>query len=140
MNFIKLIVGLPLVVIICVIAFMNGGKKIGFDLWPFSHDISIDLGLLIVVSVLLGYIIGKIGSWMTYAPIRMALRNQQRQNRKLSAEQQKLVEKVEGLKENLENIKASEPVAPKESGLNKFKQQLGGLFKGKPKQDDFWCL
>ncbi|MBQ8785417.1 MAG: LapA family protein [Alphaproteobacteria bacterium] len=139
MNFIKLIVGLPLVIIICVIAFMNN-QTVTLNLWPFSFNITASLSVVIIFLVLLGYIIGKIGSWMTYAPVRMALRNQQRQNRKLNAEQQKLVEKVEGLKENLENIKASEPAAPKESGLDKLKQQFSGLFKRKPKQDDFWCL
>lgn len=140
MSFLKLIIGLPLIIIIAVIAFMNN-EMVSINLWPFYLEINATLSVVIVVLVLFGYLVGKIDAWMSYAPMRLSLRKQKRQNKKLSAEQQKLVEKVEGLKENLENIKAPAiQEEPKPSVANQLKQKLSGLFKSKPKQDDFWCL
>ena len=108
MSFFKLIIGLPLIIIIAVIAFMNN-EMVTINLWPFYIEITATLSVVIIFLALFGYIIGKLDSWVSYAPLRLALRNQLRQNKKLNAEQQRLVEKVEGLKENLENIKTNEP-------------------------------
>lgn len=143
MSFFKLIIGLPLIIIIAVIAFMNN-EMVTINLWPFYIEITATLSVVIIFLALFGYIIGKLDSWVSYAPLRLALRNQLRQNKKLNAEQQRLVEKVEGLKENLENIKTNEPVnaqpVEKANLSSKLKQKFSGLFKSKPKQDDFWCL
>ena len=143
MSFFKLIIGLPLIIIIAVIAFMNN-EMVTINLWPFYIEITATLSVVIIFLALFGYIIGKLDSWVSYAPLRLALRNQLRQNKKLNAEQQRLVEKVEGLKENLENIKTNEPAnaqpVEKANLSYKLKQKFSGLFKSKPKQDDFWCL
>ncbi|MCI5544997.1 MAG: LapA family protein [Azospirillum sp.] len=143
MSFFKLIIGLPLIIIIAVIAFMNN-EMVTINLWPFYIEITATLSVVIIFLALFGYIIGKLDSWVSYAPLRLALRNQLRQNKKLNAEQQRLVEKVEGLKENLENIKTNEPAnaqpVEKANLSSKLKQKFSGLFKSKPKQDDFWCL
>ena len=143
MSFFKLIIGLPLIIIIAVIAFMNN-EMVTINLWPFYIEITATLSVVIIFLALFGYIIGKLDSWVSYAPLRLALRNQLRQNKKLNAEQQRLVEKVEGLKENLENIKTNEPAnaqpVEKANLTSKLKQKFSGLFKSKPKQDDFWCL
>ena len=143
MSFFKLIIGLPLIIIIAVIAFMNN-EMVTINLWPFYIEITATLSVVIIFLALFGYIIGKLDSWVSYAPLRLALRNQLRQNKKLNAEQQRLVEKVEGLKENLENIKTNEPAnaqpIEKANLSSKLKQKFSGLFKSKPKQDDFWCL
>lgn len=143
MSFFKLIIGLPLIIIIAVIAFMNN-EMVTINLWPFYIEITATLSVVIIFLALFGYIIGKLDSWVSYAPLRLALRNQLRQNKKLNAEQQRLVEKVEGLKENLENIKTNEQAnaqpVEKANLSSKLKQKFSGLFKSKPKQDDFWCL
>ena len=143
MSFFKLIIGLPLIIIIAVIAFMNN-EMVTINLWPFYIEITATLSVVIIFLALFGYIIGKLDSWVSYAPLRLALRNQLRQNKKLNAEQQRLVEKVEGLKENLENIKTNEPAnaqpVEKANLSSKLKQKFSGLFKSNPKQDDFWCL
>ena len=142
MNFLKLIIGLPLIIAIAVIAFMNN-EMVSINLWPFYIDITASLSVVIIVLTLFGYIVGKLDSWVSYAPLRLSLRNQRRQNKKLNAEQQRLVEKVEGLKENLENIKTAEAPAAdtqKAGAAEQIKQKLSGLFKRKPKSDDFWCL
>lgn len=142
MSFLKLVIGLPLIVVIAVIAFMNN-EMVSINLWPFYIEITASLSVVIIVLTLFGYIIGRLDAWISYAPLRLSLRNQRRQNKKLNAEQQKLVEKVEGLKENLESIKTAEAPAaeaPKAGAAEQIKQKLSGLFKSKPKSDDFWCL
>lgn len=142
MSFLKLVIGLPLIVVIAVIAFMNN-EMVSINLWPFYIEITASLSVVIIVLTLFGYIVGRLDSWISYAPLRLSLRNQRRQNKKLNAEQQKLVEKVEGLKENLESIKTAEAPAaeaPKAGAAEQIKQKLSRLFKSKPKSDDFWCL
>ena len=142
MSFLRFIIGVSLIVAISVVAFMNN-DMVSINLWPFYITITASLSVVIVVLVLFGYIIGKIDSWMAYSPLRTALRSQRRQNKKLNAEQQKLVEKVEGLKENLENIKTADSAfhhSDKPSSGSKIKQKISGLFKRRPQQDDFWCL
>ena len=118
-------------------------EMVSISLWPFYLDIKAAMSIVIIALVLVGYIFGKIDSWAAYSPLRSALRLQKRQNKKLNVEQQKLVEKVEGLKENLESMKSAE--APmmgntKVSMAERFKQKMSGLFKKKTKQDNFWCL
>lgn len=91
------------------------------------------------------YIVGKLDSWLSYAPLRRALRVQQRQNKKLSREQQELAGKVESLKGDLENAKSkaevSFPFDKKEPAKTGLKEKISNLFKRKQeKSDDFWCL
>ena len=89
--------------------------------------------------------VGKLDSWLSYAPLRRALRVQQRQNKKLSREQQELAGKVESLKGDLENAKSkaevSFPFDKKEPAKTGLKEKISNLFKRKQeKSDDFWCL
>ncbi len=144
MSFVKMIIGLPLIVIVAVFAFVNNDMAV-FSLWPFDIEITISLSVAIIVFVVFGYIVGKLDSWLSYAPLRSALRAQQKQNKKLSREQQDLAGKIESLKGDLENAKAkSEPPlaylknTPAKPGL---KSKISNLFKSKnEKSDDFWCL
>lgn len=146
MGFIKMLIGLPLLVIIAVFAFVNN-EMVTFDLWPFFLKADVSLSVVIIVLLLVGYLIGKFDSWISYAPLRKALRTQVKQNKKLSKEHQKLAETVVGLKENLETSKSETEAAAKEAAANRppfsvrLKQKFSGLFKKKtaPK-DDFWTL
>ncbi|MBR1648220.1 MAG: LapA family protein [Alphaproteobacteria bacterium] len=139
MSFLKFLIGIPLIVIIAVTAFMNN-DVVTLNLWPFYvKGVQVSMSVIIVVLSVMGYLIGKIDSWMSYAPMRLALSSSRRQNKRLNAEQQKLVEKVEGLKENLENIKSGESNYEKAPQPDSLKQKILGVFKkNKPKQDDFW--
>ncbi len=142
MSFFRFLIGIVLIVAVAVLAVMNN-EMVSISLWPFYLDIKAAMSIVIIALVLVGYIFGKIDSWAAYSPLRSALRLQKRQNKKLNVEQQKLVEKVEGLKENLESMKSAE--APmmgntKVSMAERFKQKMSGLFKKKTKQDNFWCL
>lgn len=148
MNFVKMIIGLPLLIIIAVFAFVNNDMAT-FSLWPFNIDITTSLSVAVIFLLIFGYVVGKFDSWISYAPLRKALRTQRRQNKKLSQQQQELAGKVETLKGDLETAKIKvEPVSdsatePKPQLKEKFKN----LFKRKPtpekpasKANDFWCL
>lgn len=143
MNFVKMLIGLPLIIIIAVFAFMNN-EMVTLNFWPFYLNITISLSVVIIVLVLLGYIIGKFDSWLSYAPLRTALRSQLKQNKKLSQAQQKLVEKVEDLKGNLESVKTdgsnTQQTSPSVSPIDKAKNKIKSWFKSAPKKDDTWCL
>ncbi len=144
MGFIKMVIGLPLIVVIAVFAFVNNDMAT-FSLWPFGMEITLSLSVAIVFLVVFGYIIGKLDSWLSYAPLRRALRAQQKQNKKLSKEQQELAGKVESLKGDLETAKAKieppvEYLRP-ENKKTSLKDKFSNLFKRKEKpKDDFWCL
>lgn len=142
MGFFRFIIGIPLIVAVAVVAFMNN-EMVSINLWPFYLNIQATLSIVIIALVVFGYIVGKLDSWAAYSPLRSALRSQRRQNKRLNVEQQKLAQKFEGLKENLENMKAVENStngATKTSKFELFKQKMSGLFKKKAKRDDFWCL
>lgn len=126
MGFVKMLIGLPLLIVILVFAFVNNDLAT-FNLWPFYIEITISLSVAIVSFIVFGFILGKLSSWMSYAPMRAQLRKQRKQNKKLSKEQQKLNDKVSGLQENLETLKAVEVKEPKIS----FKERLKNIFKHK---------
>ena len=81
MSFVKMIIGLPLIVIIAVFAFVNNDMAV-FSLWPFNMEITVSLSVAVIFFIVFGYIVGKLDSWLSYAPLRRALRVQQRQNKK----------------------------------------------------------
>ena len=122
MGFMKLLIGLPILIVILIFAFVNNDLAT-FDLWPFYFEMAV------VFFILLGFILGLVWMWMSYAPVRKALRQQVKQNKKLSKEQQKLVEKVSGLQSNLDSFKAAEAAKPKPT----IKERLKAAFSRKPK-------
>ena len=145
MSFFRFIIGVPLIIAVAVVAFMNN-EMVSINLWPFPIDIKALLSVVIIVMFAFGYIYGRVDSWMAYSPLRTALRSQRRQNKRLNAAQQKLTEQVEGLQEDLESMKNSESGAqgdaPKVSFVDGLKGKMASLFdKRKPKkEEDFWCL
>lgn len=129
MGFIKMLIGLPLIIVILVFAFVNNDLAT-FELWPFGIEITVSLSVAVVFFILFGFFWGKIDSWMSYAPLRKALRVQKKQNKKLNKEQQKLAKEVEGLHENINTLKEQEAKLPKPS----FKERLSRLFRRKDKE------
>ncbi len=114
MGFIKVLIGLPLIFIILVFAFVNNDMAV-FSLWPTGIEITVSLSVAIVFLLLVGYIWGWFFTWLSYSPVRSALRQQKKQNKKLSKEQEKLVKEVEGLQDNIENLKNIVPAEGKKS-------------------------
>ena len=129
MNFIKLLIGLPVLAIVLVFAFVNNDLA-DFSLWPFDFVITTPLSVAIVFLVFFGFVFGWLFKWMSYAPVRKALRQQKKQNKKLNKEQEKLVKEVQGLHENIETLKADE-----KASRPTFKQRLKNFFKSE-KQDN----
>ncbi len=128
MSFFKMLIGLPLLIIITVFAFVNNDFAT-FNLWPFYIEITVSLSVAIIFFIAFGFVLGELFAWMSYAPLRKALRQQKKQNKKLNKEQQKLVEQVSGLQENIETLKAEEKTTSKPSLKERFK----GLFRRKKK-------
>lgn len=131
MGFIKLLTGLPLFVIIAVFAFVNNDLAT-FNLWPFYIEITVSLSVAIIFFILIGFLWGKFFSWLSYAPVRKALRQQKKQNKKLNKEQQKLVKEVENLHGDLETLKERAPKPQKLSLKDKVKK----FFNKQPAQED----
>lgn len=123
MGFLRALIGVPLVFVILVFAFVNNDMAT-FSLWPTDIEITISLSVAIVFFILFGYFVGWISAWASYSPVRSALRKHKKQNIKLVKEQEKLAKEVEGLHDNIEMLKASAPVEEKAS----FKEHLKNMF------------
>lgn len=123
MGFIKVLIGLPVIAVLLVFAFVNNDLAT-FSLWPFNIQVTVSLSVAVLFFVALGFILGSVFSWLSYAPVRASLRRQKKQNKQLSKEQQKLVKEIEVLQENLDNLKEVEAALPK-PGLG---ERLKGVF------------
>ena len=123
MNFIKMLIGIPLIVVILVFAFVNNDLA-SFSLWPFYVEVTVSLSVAIVFLFIIGFAFGSFFTWMSYAP---ALREQKAQNKRLSKEHVKLVEQVTDLQENLNTLKPAEEKKPT------FYEKAKNIFKRKKK-------
>ncbi len=112
MGFIKMLIGVPVVVVLLVFSFVNNDLAT-FSLWPFSIEITVSLSVAVLFFVFTGFVFGALFSWLSYAPVRASLRHQKKQNKRLNKEQQKLVKEMEVLQENLETLKEVESSQPK---------------------------
>ncbi len=126
MFFFKILLGLPLIVILLVFAFVNNDMTV-FSLWPTDIEITISQSVMIIALYSLGYIAGWFFTWLSYSPVRRALRNQKKQNRKITKEQEKLSKEVEGLRGNIDELKAAVPTEEKSGMFSRFRK----IFKSK---------
>ena len=124
MGFIKTLIGLPIVAVILIFAFVNNNLA-EFSLWPFELEITVSQSVAVLFFVILGFLLGNLFSWLSYAPLRKDLKKQKKANKKLSKQQQVLTETVSGLQGDLEQIKAEkEALMPeKPSWLSFLKKQ-----------------
>ena len=148
MSFLRFLLFLPIVIVLAILA-LDNSEAVNISLWPFINKegavfiLETKMSFLIIALSLLVFLYAKIDSWLAYSHLRSELRTQRRQNKKLNAEQQKLVEKVEGLKENLDSITPQEQQREKKdkfSIIKVIKEKCALWFKRKPKNDDFWCF
>jgi uncharacterized membrane protein YciS (DUF1049 family) len=117
MGILKTLIGLPIFLIIIAFAFINNDLAT-FNLWPFSFEITVSLSVAILFFVFLGFFLGSISTWMSYAPLRKDLRKQKKKNKKLSKQQQVLEETVSDLQGNLEQVKSErEALKPEKTGF-----------------------
>lgn len=129
MVFFKILIGLPIITALLVFAFVNN-NMVEISLWPTDIEITISQSVLTVILYAIGYIVGWFFCWLSYAPIRRALRNQKKQNRKMSKEQEKLNKEVEGLRGNIDILKSATSQTPKKG----FWEKITGLFKSNHKE------
>lgn len=130
MGFIKALIGLPLAFVVLLFAFVNNDMAT-FSLWPTAIEITVSLSVVIIFLLVVGYIIGWFFTWLSYLPIRKALRQQRKQNKKLSKEQEKLAKEVEGLQSNIETLRAPTSAEAKVS----FRDRLKNIFSSKKTAD-----
>ena len=123
MGFVKMLIGLPFITVLLIFAFVNNDLAT-FNLWPFNLQITVSLSVAVLFFVVLGFIMGSVFSWLSYAPIRASLRKQKKQNKILNKEQQKLVKEIEVLQENLDIFKEAEAAQPKQG----FGERLKSVF------------
>ena len=124
MTFIKMLIGIPLLVVVLVFAFVNNDLAT-FSLWPFYVEITVSLSVAVVFLVAFGFLFGSLFTWLSYAP---ALREHKKKNKKLSKEQVKLTEKLTGLQADLSTLK---PEVTTKSGVF---SRIKNIFK--PKQEE----
>ncbi len=145
MSFLRFLLFLPTMVVLAVLAFFSSGD-VKTEIWPFLGEngeplvVEIKISILIIALSFFVFLYAKIDSWFAYSGLRSELRAQKRQNKKLNVEQKKLVEEVEGLRENIDSVTPIVPKNKKEGKLEAFKNKVSSWFKPKPKEDDFWCL
>ena len=131
MGFIKALIGLPFIFVVLTFAFVNNDMA-SFSLWPTGIEITVSLSVAIVFFVVLGYVCGWFFTWLSYAPIRHALRVQKKENKKLSKCQERLTKEVEGLHGNIETLRAAVPLPEKLT----FKQRLKSWFSTKKNTEE----
>ncbi len=124
MNLLKMLIGLPILLIVLVFAFVNN-DLVTFSLWPFAFEVTVSLSVAIVFLFAFGFVFGNIFSWLSHSPLRKALRHHKRQYKKLNKEQQRLLKEMGMLHEDLERAKEFQP--QKLTLIQRFKN----IFKSK---------
>lgn len=92
----------------------------------------LDTKLVLIIFLAYGYIIGRIGAWFAYSPLRRDLRIQKKANKALNKEQAKLNETVSGLKQDIAGLQAQKETENNTNGTqsevktwwNGFKQKI----------------
>lgn len=112
MNFIRKLIGIPLIILVIVFAVINNDFAT-FTLKPFNLDITISLSVLILVLFFLGYLLGRLDGYAANAPVRSQLKLHKKTNKALNKEHEKLHATVSNLQENIEYLKNKETEEPK---------------------------
>jgi len=125
MGFFKVLIGLPLLVVVLIFAFVNNDLAT-FSLWPFYMEVTVSLSVAIVFLVSVGFFWGCLFSWLSHAPVRNAFAKQKKKNKRLSKEQQKLAKEVEDLHGNIASLKEIEAqnAQPKQTFGSKIKNMF----------------
>lgn len=133
MKFLHYIWALPFILFAAwAIYSADSADGIAFVLWPQEKTvISWNVKLVLLVTLLYGYVGGRIGSWFAQAPVRRELKQQKKANKILTKEHSELNKTVDGLKQNVsmlqEKAKTTEAIgAGSNKGiLAKIKQKFG---------------
>jgi uncharacterized integral membrane protein len=79
------IITLPVTLVILVFALSNRGP-IGLTFWPFDSTIDLPIYLVVLASLLLGFILGGLIAWLAGGRIRRQARRLRQETRRQAAE------------------------------------------------------
>lgn len=102
MKLLHYLVVIPLLV--AAIAAIYTADPEGEGIFCVWYTKPFDTKLVLVVFLVYGYILGRIGAWFGYSPLRSDLRKQKKANKALNKEQAKLNETVSGLKQDIAGL------------------------------------
>ncbi len=133
MKFLHYIWALPFILFAAwAIYSADSADGIAFVLWPQEKTVtSWNVKLVLLVTLIYGYIGGRVGAWFAQAPVRRELKKQKKANKILAKEQDELNKTVDGLKQNVsalqEKAKAKEnnATSPNNGIMAKIKQKFG---------------
>ncbi len=129
MNFVRRLIGIPLIIVVIVFAVINNDFAT-FTLKPFNLDITISLSVLILVLFFCGYLLGRLDGYVSNAPVRSQLKLHKKNNKALNKEHEKLHATVSNLQENIEYLKSKEQETPKTT----LKEKMSKFFSFKKNQ------
>lgn len=132
MRFLHYLIILPFVIIAILVAsdaeICSDIKGVCFQAIKLNGYEGFKLETVLAVFFIFGYILGRVGAWFSYSPVRQALRMQLKANRVLNKEQAKLNETVSGLKQDIVGLKAQ-----RDQTDSKQKRSWWQLFKNTKK-------
>ncbi len=102
MKFLHYLIVIPLLAVAVLAIYTADPEGDGIPCMWYSKPFATKLVLLIFL--VYGYIIGRIGAWFGYSPLRRDLRRQRKANKVLNKEQAKLNETVSGLKQDIAGL------------------------------------
>ena len=125
-----MLIELPIIIVVLIFAFVNN-DFVTFSLWPFLVEITVSQSVVIVFLILFGFILGKLDSYISYSPLRKALRQQKKANKILNKEQQRLNEKVSDLEGNIVSLKEENKTIKENEPKLTMRERLRRLFHKK---------
>lgn len=125
-----MLIELPIIIVVLIFAFVNN-DFVTFSLWPFLVEITVSQSVVIVFLILFGFILGKLDSYISYSPLRKALRQQKKANKILNKEQQRLNEKVSDLEGNIVSLKEENKTIKENEPKLSMRERLRRLFHKK---------
>jgi cell division protein FtsB len=132
MKFLHYLIVIPLLAVAVLAIYTADPEGDGIPCMWYSKPF--DTKLVLLIFLVYGYIIGRIGAWFGYSPLRRDLRRQKKANKVLNKEQAKLNETVSGLKQDIAGLqekaqKEAQHIAEEEkkdikAWWNGFKQKI----------------
>ena len=127
MKFAYYIIVIPVIALIVWVLYGIGTSEEGifFAQWPQD---CISPQVVLVISLAVGYLLGKLNSWFNYLPLRQDLKQQKKNNRVLNIEQEKLCHTVDDLKQNIAGLREKVAANPETPVIRESKQSTVFVF------------
>lgn len=125
MKFLHYLIVIPLLAVAAWAIYTADPKGEGIPCTWYQEPF--DTKLVLVIFLLYGYILGRIGAWFGYSPLRRDLRRQKKANKVLNKEQAKLNETVSGLKQDIAGLQEK---AQNQAAAEENKNDIKAWWKG----------